>query len=84
MRLRLGRVYKIKDAQGFEGYGVYMGRQQYFECCICGCGNNAKTFNILQGETIEEGLANKDKGMYETFGYGNEHFPEVEDTGIDE
>ena len=84
-RLKLGRVYKIKDAQGFTGYGVYMGRQLGFECCICNCGNNCKTFNILHGETIEEGLYNKDhKGDYETFGYGDEHFPELEDTGVDE
>ena len=81
-RLKLGKVYKIQDVQGFIGYGVYMGRQQYFECCICGKGHNAKTFNILHGDTIEEGLRNKDNGDYETFGYGDEHFPQVEDTGI--
>lgn len=83
-RLKLGMVYKIKDLQGFTGYGVYMGCQQYFECCICGKGHNAKTFNILHGNTIQEGLENKDKGDYETFGYGNEHFPEIEETGITE
>ena len=83
-RLELGRVYKIEDAQGFVGYGVYMGHQKYFECCICGKGNNCKTFNILHGDTIEEGLANKDNGDYETFGYGNEHMPILTETEYSE
>lgn len=83
-RLKLGRVYKIKDAHGYEGYGVYMGRQAGWECVICNCGNNCKTFNILHGSTIEEGLTNKDRGDYETYGYGPEHFPDLEDTGVDE
>lgn len=85
MRLKIGRVYKIKDAHNFVGYGVYMGKQQDFECCICRKGNCVKTFNILHGDTIEEGLNNLDKGDYETFGYGNEHFPDIlEDTNVDD
>ena len=82
-RLKIGMIYKIKDLHGFEGYGVYMGKQKDFGCCICDKGCNCKTFNILHGNSIEEGLKNKDeKEDYETFGYGNDHFPEVEETGI--
>lgn len=81
-KLKIGMVYRIKDLNGFTGYGVYMGKQEGFGCCICNKGNNAKTFNILHGNTIQEGLENKDKGDYETFGYGNEHLPELEETGI--
>ncbi len=83
-RLKLGMVYKIKDLHGFIGYGVYMGCQKDFECCICGKGHNVKTFNILHGDTIQEGLKNIDNDNYETFGYGNEHLPELEETGITE
>lgn len=82
--LKIGRVYKLKDSHGFVGYGVYMGMQPGFECVICNRGYNCKTFNILHGTTIQEGLVNKDNGDYETFGYGNDHMPELEDTEIDE
>lgn len=84
MRLKKGVVYKIKDQQGFEGYGVYMGTQNGFECCICGKGHKTKTFNIIHGNTIQEGLENLNKGDYETFGYGNEHMPELEETNYRE
>ena len=83
MKLKLGMVYKIKDLHGFTGYGVYMGKQE-FGCCICDRGNCCKTFNILHGDTIQEGLQNKEKGDYETFGYGDCHLPELEETGITE
>lgn len=78
--LELGRVYKIEDAHNFVGYGVYMGHQKGFECCICGKGCNCKTFNILHSDDIQEGLRLKDNGDYETFGYGNEHMPKLTKT----
>ena len=62
--------YKFND-RGEIYIGHYLGRQKGFECCVCGRGGNAYTFNIWY-----------DIYHYETWGYGREHFPEIiEDMG---
>ena len=37
------------EIQGETVYAEYIGRQKGFECCVCGKGCNAYTFNILHG-----------------------------------
>lgn len=55
-------------------FGYYVGRQRGFDCCVCGKGSNAYTFNIWNSSTD-----------YETWGYGQEHLPKIiEDLGIHE
>ena len=62
--------YKFND-RGEIHIGYYLGRQGGFECCVCGCGRNAYTFNIWHSNI-----------GYETWGYGREHLPEIiEDLG---
>jgi hypothetical protein len=62
--------YKFND-RGEIHVGYYLGRQKGFECCVCGCGHNAFTFNIWHN-TYD----------YETWGYGKEHLPIIlEDLG---
>lgn len=62
--------YKFND-RGEIHIGYYYGRQSGFECCVCGKGGNAYTFNIWNSTTD-----------YETWGYGKEHLPEIlEDLG---
>lgn len=64
------RWYKFKD-RGEIHVGQFTGRQRGFECCVCGMGNNAFTFNLWH-----------DDSDYETWGYGPEHLPEIiEDLG---
>ena len=71
-RLKTGNWYKFKESNGNVHVGQYIGRQPGFECCVCGKGCNAKTFNIWYDE----------RGGYETWGYGNDHLPEIlEDLG---
>lgn len=67
--MKVGNWYKFREADGCEHIGQYIGRQQEFECCVCGKGHKAYTFNIWY---------NKDGG-YETWGYGKEHLPEIVD-----
>lgn len=56
---------------GVTHRGQYTGRDQGFECCVCGKGCKAKTFNIWY---------NADG--WETWGYGNNHLPTIiEDLG---
>ena len=62
---------------GDEEYAEYMGRQKGFECCVCGNGCNAYTFNILHGKTATEAIENYKKGDYETFGFGENHLDHV-------
>ena len=62
--------YKFND-RGETHIGYYIGRQQGFECCVCGSGSNAYTFNIWHSPSD-----------YETWGYGGEHLPKIlEDLG---
>lgn len=59
--------------QGETVYAEYMGRQKGFECCVCGKGCNAYTFNILHGETYDEAIENYYNDDYETWGFGLDH-----------
>lgn len=63
--------------EGKEYYAEYIGRQQGFECCVCGNGCNAFTFNILHGETYTEAINNYNNYDYETWGYGRQHIEEA-------
>lgn len=54
-------------------YAEYMGRQKGFECCVCGKGCNAFTFNVLHGTTYNEAVKNYGNDDYETWGFGREH-----------
>ena len=55
--------------------GQYVGRQSGWECCVCGKGDNAYTFNVW--------YVNKSGDSdYETWGFGREHMPKIiEDLG---
>lgn len=71
-KLTIGNWYKFND-QGESHIGQYMGNDQGFECCVCGKGCKARTFNVWYGED------------YETWGYGADHMPTIiEDLGISE
>ena len=59
--------------QGETVYAEYMGRQKGFECCVCGKGCNAYTFNILHGKTYDEAIENYYNDDYETWGFGADH-----------
>jgi hypothetical protein len=59
--------------QGDVVFADYIGRQKGFECCVCGKGCNAYTFNIIHANSVddvENAYANDD---YETWGFGAEH-----------
>lgn len=45
MKLIQNHWYKFND-QGEIHIGYFLGRQSGFECCVCGKGGNAYTFNI--------------------------------------
>lgn len=73
MKLVRNHWYKFND-RGEVHIGYYVGRQRGFDCCGCGRGSNAYTLNIWNSSTD-----------YETWGYGQEHLPEIiEDLGIHE
>ena len=63
MRLTAGHWYKFND-RGEEFIGQYAGREGGFECCVCGKGCNAYTFNVYY-----------DENGYETWGFGPDHMP---------
>lgn len=70
MKLTVGHWYKFNDG-GDIHIGYFVGRQNGFECCVCGKGCNAYTFNIWYSSHD-----------YETWGYGKEHLPTIaEDLG---
>jgi hypothetical protein len=59
--------------QGDVVFADYIGRQKGFECCVCGKGCNAYTFNIIHANSVddvENAYANDD---YETWGFGADH-----------
>lgn len=62
--MKVGNWYKFKD-RGEVHIGQYIGRESGFECCVCGKGCRAHTFNIWYGND------------YETWGYGDNHLPEI-------
>ena len=66
IRLIIGHWYKFDD-RGEIHIGQYIGRQEGFECVVCGKGSNAYTFNIWHSKD----------GDYETWGYGKEHMPKI-------
>lgn len=71
MKLEINHWYRFMKPDGNIYIGQYVGRQKGFECCVCGKGSNAYTFNIWNSETD-----------YETWGYGKEHLPKIlEDLG---
>jgi hypothetical protein len=59
--------------EGHEYLAQYIGRQEGFECCVCGKGCNAFTFNIMHSDDID----NVDPYDYETWGYGPTHIDEA-------
>ena len=63
MKLIQNHWYKFND-NGEIHIGYFLGRQPGFECCVCGKGTNAYTFNIWNSDID-----------YETWGYGKEHLP---------
>ena len=64
--------------QGEVVLADYMGRQKGFECCVCGKGCNAYTFNIIHADTIDEAqIAYYEHDDYETWGYGPSHIAEA-------
>lgn len=59
--------------QGDVVFADYIGRQKGFECCVCGKGCNAYTFNIIHAnnvDDVENAYAHDD---YETWGFGSDH-----------
>lgn len=69
--LKMNHWYKFND-RGEAHIGQYMGREDGFECIVCEKGCKAHCFNIWYNEN----------GGYETWGFGNNHLPEVlEDLG---
>lgn len=63
----IGHWYRFND-RGKEYIGQYVGKEDGFECCVCGKGCKAYTFNIWY-----------DKNNYETWGYGLLHIPRMID-----
>lgn len=73
-KMKAGNWYKFNDGNG-EVIGQYLGREDGFECCVCGKGCKAHTFNIWYDKN----------GGYETWGFGPNHMPKIiEDLGESE
>ena len=71
IRLTENHWYRFTEQNGVTHIGQYTGNDQGFECCVCGKGCKARTFNIWYNGTD-----------YETWGYGRDHLPEItEDLG---
>ena len=64
-KMQVHHWYRFKD-RGEEYIGQYIGRQGGFECCVCGKGCKAHTFNVWY-----------DKYNYETWGFGDNHLPQI-------
>jgi ribosomal protein L21E len=60
------------EINGMVHKAEYMGRQEGFECSVCGKGGKCYTFNILHGD--EKSYY---EGNYETLGFGREHLDHV-------
>ena len=69
--MKLHNWYRF-EYDGDTYIGQYMGREQNFECMVCGKGNNAYCFNIWHSDKDYD---------YETFSFGKEHLPKLEDLG---
>lgn len=69
-KMKTNHWYKFNQ-DGNEYIGQYTGTEQGFECCVCGKGCKAHTFNIWYC-----------KDNYETWGFGPNHMPKIiEDLG---
>lgn len=64
MKMTIGNWYRFNH-DGSEYIGQYTGTDQDFECCVCGKGHKAKTFNVWYGND------------YETWGFGDRHMPQI-------
>lgn len=62
-RLKQNHWYSFND-RGQTYIGQYTGKEDGFECCVCGKGCRASTFNVYYS-----------KDGYETWGYGPNHMP---------
>ena len=69
--------YKF-EYKGRTFISQYMGREEHFECMVCGKGNNAYCFNVF--DTLEE----YNNCSYETFSFGKEHLPKLEEINIED
>ena len=77
-----GHCYKIYCKHfNLTAIAIYEGREEGYECSVCGKGDNAHGFNIYQGrkeiptaEEVREYISNVG---YETWFYGTEHLPEL-------
>lgn len=67
IRLTENHWYRFAEQDGSIHIGQYTGRDQGFECCVCGKGCKAYTFNIWHSED----------GDYETWGFGPSHLPKI-------
>jgi hypothetical protein len=68
MKMKVGNWYKFKEQGETKTHiGQYVGKEDGFECCVCGKGCKARCFNVWYDE----------EGGYETWGYGAEHMPDV-------
>lgn len=61
------KPFKLMDHNGNIHLAEYIGRQQDFECCVCGNGSNCHTFNVFSSEEAYK------NGEYETIAYGPTH-----------
>lgn len=65
------------EIDGEKVYAEYIGRQKGFECCICGKGCNAYTFNIFHADNLEDIQTAINHMDYETWGFGANHIDEA-------
>lgn len=59
--------------QGDVVFADYIGRQKGFECCVCGKGCNAYTFNIIHADSLKDAEIAYACDDYETWGFGSDH-----------
>lgn len=67
-RLIENHWYRIND-RGDEYVAQYTGNDQGFDCCVCGKGCKAHTFNLWYGTDHA--------ADYETWGFGPKHLPKI-------
>lgn len=70
--MKKGNYYEF-EYKGYKCKAQYVGREKNFECMVCGKGCNCYCFNVFN--TLEE--LNND--IYETFSFGKEHLPKLEE-----
>ena len=74
IKLVANHWYRFAERDGTRHVGQYTGNDQGFECCVCGKGCKAHTFNIWHNEN-----------GWETWGFGRDHLPTIiEDLGEQE